>query len=227
MKNIIASALVLAPLTICADGLGLYVPISFGTSETRSYALDEGGSAEGTINYDNGTGFGIAYDSNLGKGNLYNYRFALEFRDDKPTEFNAVTRTTYNMIHTFGFGVYNNEKLRIFLGPQINFQFAQHSYDFETDDAHYQVGGGIAGVAGLNYSFNKYFALAADLNYNLVYIAGVGDAEQAYTGKDKAVSARFYAFFKFGETYEGKEVPSDNDSTEDSTSSDNLPPSLD
>ena len=215
MKSLLMAALIVTPLSIYADGMGLYVPVSFGDTETRNY---DNGSID--VSYDSGIGFGITYDSNLGEGHLYNYRLAIEYMDQDVSNANTITKTEYNIIQTFGFGVYNNEHVRVFVGPQLHLKTAMHSFNGQTDSSDIQVGIGLAGVVGVNYSFNKYFALAADLNYKRVGTFG-GDAD-TYTTTNQGFSARFYAYVKFGETYQGKSAPTDNDSSSDNnTAEDN------
>ena len=217
MKNLLVAALIIAPLTTYADGMGLYVPFAFANTETRT--VDNNGiTATYDVKYDAGTGLGISYDSNLGEGHLYNYRLAIEYIDQDRSIDNTITKTEFNMIHTFGFGVYNNEQVRVFVGPQLHLKTAGHTDPYQTGNNDVQVGIGLAGVVGVNYSFNKYFALAADLNYKRVGTFG-GDTV-TYTTTSQGLSARFYAYVKFGETYQRKSATLDNNSPTDNNTAD-------
>ena len=220
MNNLLLALLVAAPMTASAAGMGIYVP--FNVTETEKHNFDTSSSTDDTDTYEYSAspGFGITFDSNIGKDKLYNYRLGLEYRKADLDTINGhsytgtYTKTMFNIVNTFGFGVYRNETVRLWIGPRLNIQFetAEHSHTSNYSSGSFGVG--IAPAAGINVSLGKVVALAFDVDYHVAGIVGSHEYtstdyygntytdNESFTGTNTGITARFYVLFKFGEKFD-------------------------
>ena len=230
--NKLALALLLTiPAIVNAGGIGLYVPISFGDTMDVTLTPDFGTKKDldATVEYKSTTGFGLTYDSNLGKDELFNYRLGLEWmtRTIDKTTIDGDTESChgdcdvsrFQIVQTFGFGVLRTEMVRLWIGPRINlgYNYAdQINNGNETTEINSEFG--IAPVIGINLNFNRWFAVSADVDYRFAYTAGgiktdelFGPNENfTYTGSNNGATMRLYAIFKFGEDFrEGSQYEKD------------------
>jgi len=226
MKNIykLALALLLAmPAVANAGGIGLYVPISFGDTTDVTVTPDFGSKTDydATVEFDAAAGLGLTYDSNLGKDKLFNYRLGVEWMTRTIDSTSAHGETykckndcdmfRFQVVQTFGFGVFRTEMVRLWVGPRINvgYNYANNANDgYEDKDFNFELG--IAPAVGINLNFNRWFAIAADLDYRFAYTGGARTSTVLYTDKETTASysgsnngatMRLYAIFKFGEDF--------------------------
>ena len=144
-KKLAVSLLLAMPMMVSAAGMGIYVP--FNITETEE--IDNGYPTYGTttLEYKSAPGIGIAFDSNIGKDKVYNYRLGLEYHTvelDK-VNGNAVSGGTYekskfNIVNTFGFGVLRTKTVRLWVGPRINIQYENGEYSSSEWDAEAEEG---------------------------------------------------------------------------------------
>ena len=228
MKNLLLSALVAAPLTASAAGMGIYIPFNVTETEKHDFDTSTSSSYTNTYEYKASPGFGIAFDSNIGKDKLYNYRLGLEYRKSDLDTINGhsysgtYTKTMFNIVNTFGFGVFRNENIRLWVGPRLNIQFetAEHSESSTYSSGSFGVG--IAPAAGINVSLGKVVALAFDLDYHVAGIVGSHEyggtyttSTDSFTGTNTGLTARFYVLFKFGEKFDTQTTQQSNEATID------------
>ena len=119
------------------------------------------------------------------------------------SDFTYITKTTFNIVNTFGFGVYRNEKVRLWIGPRLNIQFSEYTHDFFPGEDGGEFGIGIAPATGVNVSLGRVVSLAADIDYKQAFVTGskTSNTGHGYGGVNEGVTARFYVLFKFGETF--------------------------
>ena len=211
MKKLLLSLLLAIPMVASATGMGVYIP--FNITETEELEYD---SISGTYDfkYKPSAGFGIVFDSNIGKDKLYNYRFSFEYSSTELDTINGytlsdtLTKDKFNFVNTFGFGVLRTKTVRLWVGPRINIQFENGQYK-EIDQI--SAGVGIAAVLGVNVNLGRTVSLSADLDYHAVSVAGTEESlyfSEDYTAINKGVTARFYVLFRFGETFKPKQKES-------------------
>jgi len=211
-KKLALSLLLAVPIMANAAGMGVYIPLNL--TETEKIDFDYSGTSE--FEYKPSAGLGIAFDTNIGKDRLFNYRFGFEYSSaeldtvDGQTLPSTATKKKYNFVNTFGFALLRNRSIRLWVGPRINIQFENGVYDsgyeyFEQTS----FGIGLAAAAGLNVNLGRTVSLAFDLDYHAVSLGGVEDYynfigqsySEDYTGTNKGATARFYVLFRFGERY--------------------------
>jgi len=210
-KKMALLLLLAVPIIGNAAGMGVYIPLNL--SETEKINYDLGGTDE--FEYKPSAGLGIAFDTNIGKDRLFNYRFGFEYSSaeldtiDGWTPNSTLTKKKYNFVNTFGFGVLRNRSVRLWVGPRVNIQFENGVYD----DGYVYVeqssfGIGLAAAAGVNVNLGRTVSLAFDLDYHAVSIAGVEDYSipgysysEDYSGTNKGATASFYVLFRFGERF--------------------------
>jgi len=221
--NKLALALLLTmPAVVNAGGIGLYVPISFGDTTDVSVTPDFGAKDDfdATLEYKSTAGFGLTYDSNLGKDKLFNYRLGLEWMT-RTLDTTKVDGTSYNcdgdcdmsrfqIVQTFGFGVLRTEMVRLWVGPRINlgYNYADQ-VNGSVETKNFNLEAGIAPAVGINLNFGRWFAIAADLDYRFAYTGGArtssytigADETYSYSGSNNGATMRLYAILKFGEDY--------------------------
>lgn len=178
--------LMVAPLSL--SGIGFTLGYITGTEDT-------------TIEYDallpdqhytpNLTGYGLAYDTMLKDGRIFNYRLNIEFLKDREYDIEQ-----YNMTHTFGFALFKNPRLRIWLGPRVIMQRTKRGR------YHDDVGLALAPALGINVNLTPYLTLSADIDRH--FTTHYGHYEDAatttdYTTDTRGTSFRLYLFFCFRE----------------------------
>lgn len=212
------SLLLAMPMIASAAGMGVYLPVSVGTtsSVTKDYDSSLFADEDLDVDFKPSAGLGLAFDSNIGKDSLFNYRLGLEFMKQKLDTVNGDEcvedcdfGTRFNMVHTFGFGVVRTQTVRLWVGPRLNI-----AYDSDTGDNGYERVGfefGIAPAVGINVNLGRVVSLAADLDYRFATTAGAWDSDisldgGSYSGTTRGATARFYLLFRFGEQFQ--RVPS-------------------
>lgn len=201
MKKKLLSLVVmaLAPMMLSAGGIGLYIPYTASGSVSGTYTPDSYSYSDVDYDYDlqSSSGIGISFCTNLGKESIFGYQFALEVVHPQ-AESSSESADLSQMLHTFEFGVVNNEVVKFWVGPRINFGI----YNFDGSNGYNNSGVqfGIAPAAGININFNEYLALAFDLDYKFAIQSTVDD-DGTYDETRTGVTARFGVYLKFGEEY--------------------------
>ena len=205
-KKLAISLLLAMPMVASAAGMGIYVPI--GVSNSSSVTGDYYNNTTDR-DYDTTAGFGLAFDSNIGKDKLFNYRLGLEYTK-MPIENSSVEYDRYNMVHTFGFGVLRKEMVRLWVGPRINIAMNGYSNGPYTDVAFEF---GIAPAVGVNVNLGPVVSLGFDADYRFAGLAGAWEYngvysydDDTYSGTATGLTARFYVLFRFGEKFQ-KQAP--------------------
>lgn len=217
-KKLALSLLLAMPIVASAAGMGVYIPISAGDSGSYTQDYDNSLLADRDIDidYKASAGLGLAFDSNIGKDSLFNYRLGLEFMKQEIDSEDGVActgdcdfGTRINMVHTFGFGVLRTQTVRLWVGPRINI-----AYDWDTGDNGYARVGlefGVAPAVGVNVNLGRVVSLGADLDYRFATTAGAWDSDisidgGSYSGSTRGATARLYVLFRFGEQFQ-KQAP--------------------
>ena len=212
MKKLAVSLLLALPMMASAAGMGVYVPFSVGDSATISNSPDYGVDEDFDIDYKPSLGFGIAFDSNIGKDKLFNYRLGLEYSKVEVDTFDGHSCTSgcdfgtkINIVNTFGFGVLRTEMVRLWVGPRINIGWTFDTYDNNGARAEFELG--VAPAVGVNVNLGRLVSLAADVDYKFATGFGAYDSDDtfdggSYTASKTGATARFYVLFRFGEEFQ-------------------------
>jgi len=148
------------------------------------------------------SGFGFVLDTNVSKDALFNYRLDLQYgtftyENDYGWEIDL---DQFTMDHTFGFRIYRNELVRIWLGPQIRLSYATGDYKNRIDYTQY--GFGIAPVVGVNFNPGKVVSPALTVGYRYQGIYGTrdgGGTDDDYTATDSALFLNLTLLFRLNE----------------------------
>ena len=189
-------------LSLQAAGLGIYMlnVVNESTYEDAS---------EGTgPDYGYSPGFGLSFDTNLGKNKVFGYRLNFEYykasgtdyyrpfdsRDDIKIKYDVAKRV-FSMVNILHFGLYRSEHVRLWIGPAL----ALHNEDSnERDDydtyTYSEMNIDVGPAIGLNYNINEDFSLSLDANYGIL------------SSGTSALKARAYVFWRFGETFVARRV---------------------
>jgi len=218
--------LFLLPLSLNAIGLGLYIPLNFAERSTSNYSTKYSSTyiPDYSLNtrYEESSGIGFVFDTNVQQKRLFNYRLGIEILDKEIQDRNSVAcqygcnGTRLNVTHTFGFGIIRNEKIRLWVGPRINIAatkyYGNHRY------SSFELEAGLAQAIGINYNINKNFSLSADLDYRVAKSNGNWDDSQSedtygeYSGKTYGITTRFYFIYKIHDVYNPKAPSIEDDS---------------
>ncbi|MCJ7764684.1 MAG: hypothetical protein MUP09_01965 [Thiovulaceae bacterium] len=173
-KKLLLSLLLAMPMAANAAGMGVYIPISTGDSGSYTETYDNKliPDRDIDIDYKASAGLGIAFDTNIGKDRLFNYRLGLEFMKQEVDKVDGTSCTNdcdfgtrVNIVNTFGFGVLRTQTVRLWVGPRINV-----AYNWDTGDNGYARVGyefGVAPAVGINVNLGRVVSLAADLDYRV------------------------------------------------------------
>jgi len=199
----LAVAAILSPMLLQAGGVGVYIPYSIGhkttgtmysESGTNDFSLDE------TV--ENKAGFGLAFTSNLGKEDMFAYTLGLEYSNPKFEHFSS-SSTKFGIINTFGFGVYRNDMVKLWVGPRLNLGYESY------DNNGYSYSGleiGIAPAIGINVNLPGNVSITFDIDYKFAWqggsasgSAGFLDTYESYTSSPTGMTARLGVMYRFGE----------------------------
>ncbi len=213
-KKIALSLLLTMPMAASAAGIGIYAPINIVEREKENYSTAD------TFEYKPAAGFGLVYDTNVGENKIYNNRLSFEYHRVELDSINGqsinngaytYTKTKYNIINTFSFALFRNERLRSWIGPRLNVQSQSMVSSADSTYSRNDIGIGIAAATGVNVNLGNTVALAFDIDYHYVNIQGnskryntaLGLTEtDHFYGTNEGVTARFYVLFRFGETFQ-------------------------
>lgn len=155
-----------------AIGLGGFV--NFGTGKTSWESDDDFEYTDDSS--DSFYGIGFVLDTAVATNTIFNYRlnFGIEKWKRSFDETNDNQKLTrYTIANTFGFGVLRDDKMRIWLGPQIFFGYGIGSWG--RDD---WVEGffGIGAAIGLNYHVDNTISLLLDVGLRRSGVWGTATA---------------------------------------------------
>lgn len=208
IKLMAVSTILAMPMLAVAGGVGAYIPVELGYTETRDY---EHLSTERSFDYGQSYGIGFVLDNNLGKDKLVNSRFNIEYisQNLSNTDFTGIPDETYskwNMASTLGFGVVRTQHLRFWIGPRFNVGFKNYDTPSGSTREDFQIFYGIAAATGLNYNINKHLSIGIEADYRFQF--GVGEISSttsstgtSYTMSDTGIDGRVYVMYRYGESF--------------------------
>jgi hypothetical protein len=154
--------------SLYAVGLGLALPIGFGTTDYEQYKAD---AINGGINF--------VFDNNVAKRSIFNYRlnFGIEFcNHDYSYEisyYDPYSDSYYNQQynkdrvvirivtdHSLGFGIIRSSSIRLWMGPCLRIGFSYIPWD----ESGYTYGAGITPL-GINFNMGEVFTLGLEIGY--------------------------------------------------------------
>jgi len=190
-------------LTFCASSaFALGLGMAYGTgSGSGDFEFDD---ADDSFDVDTSySGFGFVLDSNVSRDDLFNYRLDLQYGTFtyEPKEGNGedLDLDQFTIDNTFGFRLYRNDLVRIWMGPQIRLSYANGD-EGEADFS--QFGVGIAPVVGVNFNPGKVVSPALTVGYRYNGIFGVmegGDEDENYTATDSGLFLNLTLLFRLNE----------------------------
>jgi hypothetical protein len=227
---------ILIPLFCFSDGhalgLGLYFTAGGGPAElTEDWDVDsdwERYDTEGDKRYFGG---GFVLDTAVAKNRVFNYRLNVglegaryeadkiinEITDDNLTDLiddYQIDTSRLVFDNTFGFGVFRNRYVRIWLGPQLRFGYlwGDGDYKISGDTRRVDVWGGIAGIGamgGINIHTGDAVSLGIDLGYRYSGYAGkiekrgsgIIDSDPFF-GNESVFFVNFSLLFRVNDIYE-------------------------
>ena len=202
------SLLLALPMTISAAGMGVYVPIGVANSSSVS-----GDYYTRTVDkdYEPAIGLGLAFDSNIGKNKLVNYRLGVEYMNVNVDNVNGWSGTTqeysrFNIVNTLGFGVLRTKVIRLWVGPRLNIAWnasSDNTYGSDYNEIALELG--IAPAVGVNINLGRVVSLGFDVDYRFAALYGAWSTtldDDTYSGSATGPTARAYVLFRFGETYD-------------------------
>ena len=185
-------------LSLQAAGLGIYM----------LNVVDESTYEERGLDYGYSPGFGLSFDTNLGKNKVFGYRLDFEYykasgtdyyrpfdsRDDIKIKYD-VSKRVFSMVNILHFGLYRSEHVRLWIGPAIALHNEDNNERSDYDTYDYSgLNVDVGPAIGLNYNINEDFSLSVDASYGIL------------SSGTSALKARAYVFFRFGETFVPRRV---------------------
>jgi len=155
------------------------------------------------------TGYGFVLDTAIAKNKLFNYRLNLGMEEftseggDNSTEYEF---DSFVIDNTFGFAVFKNKLVRLWVGPQIRVSFSDGKIK-GTDDFDISLFGfGIGPVFGANFNLGKVFTPAVTIGYRYTGYAGTGENkissyECDYTISESTLFVNIALLFRMGDMY--------------------------
>ena len=212
MKKLALSLLLAMPMVASAAGMGVYVP--FGVSNSSSVTGDFYDNTTDK-DYESAIGLGIAFDSNIGKDKLFNYRLGVEYMNVGVDNVNGfASEQDYgrlNFVNTFGFGVLRTKTVRLWVGPRVNIGWnwttENNAGGTTIDYAEAAFELGIAPAVGVNVNLGRVVSLGFDVDYRFAALYGAWSTnfdDDTYTGTINGPTARAYVLFRFGEEFQKK-----------------------
>ncbi len=155
------------------------------------------------------TGYGFVLDTAVAKNKLFNYRLNLgmeEFTSKggaNPAEYEL---DSFVIDNTFGFAVFKNKLVRLWVGPQIRLSFTSGKIKNLNDFDISLFGFGIGPVFGANFNLGKVFTPAVTIGYRYTGYAGTGEDkisnyECDYTISETALFVNIALLFRIGDMY--------------------------
>jgi hypothetical protein len=193
--------ILLASSTAQAVGYGPYFEYGRGIGVQEGFGLD--------FDFDeNRYGVGFALDTAVARDRLFNYRLNVGYQHTQRTfdffgispksKFNGVT-----LNNMFGFGVYRDSNVRVWLGPSIRFN-ADILSDAPDglDVVDLGIGGGLA--LGVNVHTGDLGSAAFTFGYQYLYVGEIVTGEdddfdtRTIDGREHLISLNFSFLFRSG-----------------------------
>ena len=150
-------------LPVCdANALGLGLTVGKTSNDSFSYEYHRHDNLNDDVEYTSeGNIIGLVLDTNVSEKSIYNYRMEIQrtrytLTDPDGTE-SDLEKWTFD--HSFGFRVYQNNWMRIWLGPQLRHG---HAWGDQSLD-QYCIG--LAPVLGINFNLGRYVSPSVTLGY--------------------------------------------------------------
>lgn len=215
-----------------AVGFGLYTITGGGSSDFTfdydSYAAEISDLTERSTLYST-FGFGFVLDSRVSLKGIFNYRLNLGYENTtytadiltkiKPWEdnffafgnTNQIDFTRISIDNTFGFGVFSNRFIRLWLGPSLRLLFETAS----TKSDYYGGGLGIGAILGVNWNIGKLVSICGETGYrysgnfggyNRFYSSGSNEFEETipYSHTDSEFFGKFSFIFRIDDSFSKK-----------------------
>ncbi len=146
-------AVMIVPVVSQADGMGLSYTYGSGDSVIR---IDGQPNIASTMKR---TGYGIMYDTNVGRDDIFNYRLNIEKAvfDTDDDSYEALV-----MVNDFAFALVRNEHVRLWFGPEVTIALINDKGSTTAADLF---GFGMGLAAGANLHMGKNFSLALKAAY--------------------------------------------------------------
>ena len=191
-----------------AIGIGPYAGFEFGKASLKSTDDDAGDAIDFKTNHYT---VGFFLDTATRRDNLFNYRLnvgvdLMGIRPDDELDFGRdpekVSGWGFDMKHTFGFGVFRSEMVRVWLGPAIKLYYASLSKEdsWLGDESLSVLGIGGGPEVGVNINLPGGLftvALSGGYNYNYV-VASVSGEDFTAHGPEHMFYFQIAPVFNFG-----------------------------
>lgn len=175
--------------------LALFLTFCFSNSFAIGLGLSSGsGSEEWDDNdlsqYHDGdrevSNFGFVLDTNTAKNRVFNYRFSLLAEENTADGgFDFLDMEGIAMTHDFGFSVFRNKVVRLWLGPQLKVGFYG---DLSTDSSNTELDGDVVGfnfgpAFGVNIHLPKVVTFSLTYSYYIIgFYGGEYDVSNSFFG---------------------------------------------
>jgi len=174
-----------------ALGLGTYYNLGWGSGEIE---LDDNDFTF-DIDSDHKTrAIGFVLDTNVAKDSVFNYRLNVSL--DKMDIDGGPSLDGYVMDHTFGFGVFRNKYVRLWIGPQINLSY------YDDDDYDLDVFGiGVGPAIGANIHAGDKISFTITSGYKYNFLLGSMSSDD-FTGYEGQYYINFGMLFRINDVYQ-------------------------
>ena len=185
-------SVIMVPALSQADGVGLSYTYGSGESTVR---------IDGLPNIDYAmkrTGYGIMYDTNVGRDHIFNYRLTIEqaVYDSNDDPYEAIT-----LINDFGFSLFRDERMRFWMGPEITIALLN---DTGSDASPNLFGFGMGIATGLNLNMSENFTLALKAAFISQTMSGrmsVSGSRYDVVTDDEFAYGGISLIYRFGERF--------------------------
>jgi hypothetical protein len=184
-----------------AVGLGFYFGGGGGTADWE-YEYKSSSGRKYTGSYDTEprrAGLGMVFDTAVAEDTLINYRLNFGYErwfDEGEEKMHDFEGDSVVLRNALGFGALRNEKLRVWLGPQLSFSYVSGNPE---DDEKFDIslyGVGFGPVLGVNLHFGDSLSLAMTFGGRYTRYWGDGEYKNGYSRPDYDFDVdEFVAFF--------------------------------
>lgn len=193
MKHLRQCALVVTVLlafapSAWATGLGLY--FEYGNVPDGQFDM-----SFGDLNYEEdnfGTGFSV--DTNVATDSVFNYRLDVGYQRVQQDlgRFGTTNSDGLVLDNAFGFGVFRNEHVRLWIGPSVRLNF-----DFFDGADAFDFGVGAGPAIGLNIHTGDLISLGITTGYHFSYAVFVVDGSATgLEGYESLLFLKFHLLFR-------------------------------
>lgn len=163
------SAILVSGLIFVATQLAPGAAFGAGLGPAQGAAIQEWKHVDSGATHDREVSrFGAVFDTNVSDVRLFNYRLSLNSETSKP-EGNGLKFEGWSMSHSIGFRLLANERIRLWLGPDLYYASFYHiKQEGSSDNYSGRITGiGIGPRIGLNIHFPRVasFIVSAGTRY--------------------------------------------------------------